>query len=894
VRGTSAPIAPVDRVLRDGSTVRIRPATPADRVRVERYLIELSPESRRLRFHSSVVDVGEIAAQAVDVHPPKHLTLLALTGGDEGTVVGGAQYFRTDGSRAEVSVSVSDRVQRRGLGSLLLGQLAESARDHGITTFLAEVLPENHPMIAVFRASGFSPRIRALPGSIEITIPTTLTDDAARHFEDRDIEAAANAVRSFLVPDVIAVIGASRDPGAIGGRLFLNLLEGRFHGVVYPVNPRAAAVQGVAAFRSVLDIPVAVDLAFIAVPAAQVLAVARTCAQKGVRALVVISAGFAEIGGDGPQRERELLEVCRASGMRLIGPNCMGIVNTDPEVGLNGTFATTVPVEGRVGFLSQSGAVGLAVMDQTAKLGLGLSQFVSVGNKADISGNDILSYWAQDPRTDVVLLYLESFGNPKRFARLARRIGARKPIVAVKSGRSPAGIRAAASHTAAIVASDMALDALFRQNGVIRTDTLEEMLDVAAILAHQPAPTGNRVGIITNAGGLAVQCADAAEARGLMVPRFSEATSAELARALPPEASTEDPVDMIASAGGAEYAEAIRVVARSGEVDALVVIYIPPMAAHAPEVARNIAEAVGSLDRTIPVITAFMSARGVPDELRAGSVGIPSFAFPEQAAIALAHTAAYGRWRHRPEGTVVTFGDGRADEAAGILAVALGRGSAWLEPEEIERLLACYGIATPATERAASPAEAGEAARRLGGRVVLKAIGPVHKTDVGGVRLHLAGADEVSTEAAAMARRLAEVGEPLEGFLVQEEIDGGVEMLVGVAVDPRFGPVVACGAGGIEAELLNDVAVRVSPLTDLDAREMIRSLATYPRLDGYRGAPKADVPALEELVLRVSAMAESHAEIVEMDCNPVMVLPRGAVVVDARVRIEPVRSGRDH
>ncbi|HEX9300334.1 MAG TPA: GNAT family N-acetyltransferase, partial [Actinomycetota bacterium] len=394
MRGTSAPIAPVDRVLRDGSTVRIRPATPADRVRVERYLIELSPESRRLRFHSSVVDVGEIAAQAVDVHPPKHLTLLALTGGDEGTVVGGAQYFRTDGSRAEVSVSVSDRVQRRGLGSLLLGQLAESARDHGITTFLAEVLPENHPMIAVFRASGFSPRIRALPGSIEITIPTTLTDDAARHFEDRDIEAAANAVRSFLVPDVIAVIGASRDPGAIGGRLFLNLLEGRFHGVVYPVNPRAAAVQGVAAFPSVLDIPVAVDLAFIAVPAAQVLAVARTCAQKGVRALVVISAGFAEIGGDGPQRERELLEVCRASGMRLIGPNCMGIVNTDPEVGLNGTFATTVPVEGRVGFLSQSGAVGLAVMDQTAKLGLGLSQFVSVGNKADISGNDILSYWA--------------------------------------------------------------------------------------------------------------------------------------------------------------------------------------------------------------------------------------------------------------------------------------------------------------------------------------------------------------------------------------------------------------------------------------------------------------------------------------------------------------------
>ena len=391
------------------------------------------------------------------------------------------------------------------------------------------------------------------------------------------------------------------------------------------------------------------------------------------------------------------------------------------------------------------------------------------------------------------------------------------------------------------MASDTALDALFRQNGVIRTDTLEEMLDVAAVLAHQPAPTGNRVGIITNAGGLAVQCADAAEARGLTVPRFSEATSAALARALPPEASTEDPVDMIASAGGAEYAEAIRVVARSGEVDALVVIYIPPMASQAPDVARHIAEAVGSLDRTIPVITAFMSARGVPDELRAGSVGIPSFAFPEQAAIALAHTATYGQWRHRPEGKVVTFEDTRADEAAAILSAALGRAGSWLEPEEVERLLGCYGIRTPATERAASPRER-EAARRLGGASSSRRSGPCTRRTSAGCASTWSGAEEVSAEAAAMARRLDEAGEPLEGFLVQEEIEGGVEMLVGVAVDPHFGPVVACGAGGVEAELLNDVAVRVSPLTDLDAREMIRSLATYPRLDGYRGAPKADVP----------------------------------------------------
>ena len=414
-----------------------RPATLKDRERVEAYLIDLSPESRRLRFHSTVVDVGEIAAQAVEVDPASHVTLLALTGGDEGTVVGGAQYFRIDDTRAEVGVSVSDRVQRRGLGSLLIGQLAEAARDNGITTFLAEVLPENHPMIAVVRASGFTPRIRALPGSIEITIPTTLTEDAARLFEDRDISAAANAVRSFLVPEVIAVIGASRDPGAIGGRLFLNLLEGRFHGVVYPVNPRATAVQGSPRSRAFSRF----RLRSIS-PSSRFRPL--TCSpsrvnapRRGARARRDLR-GVRGDGGEGPQRERALLEVCRASGMRLIGPNCMGIVNTDPEVGLNGTFATTVPVEGRVGFLSQSGAVGLAVMDQTARLGLGLSEFVSVGNKADISGNDILSFWADDARTDVVLLYLESFGNPKRFARLARRIGARKPIIAVKSGRSPA------------------------------------------------------------------------------------------------------------------------------------------------------------------------------------------------------------------------------------------------------------------------------------------------------------------------------------------------------------------------------------------------------------------------------------------------------------------------
>jgi acetyl coenzyme A synthetase (ADP forming)-like protein len=879
--------SPVDTVLRDGSTVRIRAARPDDRVRVEEYLIDLSPESRRLRFLSPSVDVGKVAATAVDVTPHEHVTLLALSGGEHGVVVGGAQYFRIEGTaRAEMSVSVADRFQGRGLGSILIGRLAEVGRDQGIEAFVADVLPENHRMIAVFRESGFAPQIRALPGEIEVTIPTLLTEDAARHFEEREIHASANAVRSFLAPETVAVVGASRDPVSIGGRLFRNLLDSNFHGVVYPVNPSAAAVHGVAAFSSVLEVPGSIDVAFIVVPAARVTGVARQCAEKGVHGLIVISAGFAEIGGDGPGMQRELLEICHASGMRLIGPNCMGIINTDPAISLNGTFASSKPMEGRVGFLSQSGAVGLAVMDQTSRLGLGLSGFVSVGNKADISGNDLLSYWETDDRTDVLLLYLESFGNPQRFAHLARRIGKRKPIVAVKSGRSAAGMRAAASHTAAMLASDTALDTLFRQNGVIRTDTLEEMLDVATFLAHQPAPKGSRVGIVTNAGGLAVQCADAAEARGLTVPVFSAATQAELARSLPPEAASANPVDMIASAEGADYAKAITLVARSGEVDALVVIYIPPLASQTAEIARHIAEAVDALRGEIPVIAAFMTARGVPDELRSGSVRIPSYAFPEQAAIALARAASYGAWRERPEGRVRRFSDIREDEAAGILSEALSRGAGWLEPSEVEHLLRCYGVGMARTERTADAETAGNAADRLGGSVVLKAIGPLHKTDVGAVRLHLRGPVEVSEAAADMSERLAANDIFVEGFLVQEQIEEGVEVLVGVAADPRFGPVVACGAGGIAAELLKDVAVRVTPLTVEDAHDMIRELSTFPLLDGYRGAPKADVAALEDVVLRIGAMAQAHPEIVEMDCNPVMVLPRGAVVVDVRARIE--------
>jgi acetate---CoA ligase (ADP-forming) len=884
-----------DVVLRDGSTVRVRPARLDDLTRVEDYLIRLSPETRRLRFWSLAIDVGSLARTIVDIDYATHLTLLVLHGGDEGRMIGGAQYIRMDGGRAEISLSVTDEFQGRGIGSILLGQLAQEGALHDITTFVAEVLPENHGMINVFRASGFTVSIRAMPGSIEVEFPIRLTDEAVDQFEHRETEAAVNAMRTFLSPRSVAVIGASRDASSIGGRLFHNLLMSEFHGPVYPVNPGAAVVHGVAAYPTVTAVPGEVDVAFVVVPAAHVADVAHECGAKGVRGLVVISAGFAEIGGVGPARQEDIVRICRAYGMRIIGPNCMGIVNTSDEIRLNGTFATVYPPRGRVSFLSQSGALGLAVMQYATEVGVGLSSFVSVGNKADISGNDLVAYWDEDPDTDVALLYLESFGNPRRFARLARDVGRRKPIIAVKSGRSAAGARAAASHTGALLAaSDVTVDALFRQSGVIRTDTLGEMFDVATILANQPPPKGDRVAIVTNAGGLGILCADSCEANGLKVQPLSQATQNKLRRFLPAEASIGNPIDMIASATGDDYARAIRTVAADPEIDAMIVIYIPPEIIKAPEIGRAITGAITQIDGRIPVATTWMSTKGLPTEFPGGA-RIPSFAFPEQAAIAMARAARYGAWRDRPAGTIPHFPDTRGDEAFAIIANVLGRGdTGWLSSEEVERLLDCYGLRTARSERAATPEEAGAIAARIGSAVALKAMGPdiVHKTEVGAVALGLTGPGAMADAARAMAERVEGAGATLDGFLVQEMIDQGVEMLVGVAHDPVFGPVVACSAGGTSVELVHDVAVRVTPITDLDASEMVRSLRTFPLLDGFRGARKADVPALEEVILRVSALVENHPSIAEMDCNPVMVLPRGAVVVDARVRVEAVPPPR--
>jgi acetate---CoA ligase (ADP-forming) len=651
-------------------------------------------------------------------------------------------------------------------------------------------------------------------------------------------------------------------------------------------------VQSVLAYKSVLDVPGPVDLAVLVVPAPSVVQAARECATKGVRAIVVISAGFAETGPEGARRQRELLRVCRAAGMRLIGPNCLGIVNTDPQVGLDATFGPIVPLPGRVGFLSQSGALGLAIIDYANALGLGLSSFVSVGNKADISGNDLLSYWEQDDRTGLVLLYLESFGNPRKFARIARRVARTKPVLAVKSGRSAAGARASSSHTGALLAaSDVTVDALFDQAGVIRTDSLAELFDVASLLANQPIPAGRRVGIVTNAGGPGIMCADACEAGGLQIVELSPRLQARLREGLPAEAAVANPVDMLASAPAEHYRRTVELVAASGEVDAVIVIFIPPLRTDPAEVARAVRDAAATAG-PVPVLSVVMSASDLPVEPDGPGPRLPRFRFPEDAARALVRAVEYGSWRRRPEGQVPELPEAHRDEAAALLAAALadGPGPRWLAPAEVARLLACYGVLVADWRLAGSPEEAGAAAAELGGPVALKAVAPrlVHKTEAQAVRLGLTGAEQVQVAAREMAEQVAAEGYPVDGFLVQRMVGDGVELLVGVVHDASFGPVIACGAGGTAVELLKDVAVRITPLTDRDAAEMVRSLATFPLLDGYRGAAKADVAALEDLLLRVGALVEAHPEVAELDCNPVKVLPDGAVVVDARIRVEAV------
>ena len=869
-----------DVVLRDGSTLRLRPVRPDDGEGLCELHDRLSRESLYFRHFATSSSSAPEVSRLLRADHDNEFVLVAESGE---RLSGVASYSRnpTSPERAEVAFAIADALQGRGVGTRMLETLADIARDHHIRTFDAYVLRDNERMKDVFVDSGFEVERRLEGGVFHVVLSLEHTVAYEAKAAERSRVAATASMKHVFEPGTVAVVGANRERGKIGSEILHNLVAGGFRGRLFAIHPSASAIDGVAAHPRVTMIPGDVDLAVICVPSAQVSAVVDDCITKGVKALVVISAGFAETGAAGRALERQILDKVRHAGIRMVGPNCMGIINTDPAVRLNATFSPVTPIEGRVAFSTQSGALGLAILDYVQRLNLGLSTFASVGNKADVSGNDLIQYWAEDPRTDVILLYLESFGNPRRFGQIARRVAEKKPIVAVKSGRSTAGARAASSHTGALTTSDAMTDALFHQAGIIRTATLEELFDVAALLAHQPVPAGPRVAVLTNAGGPGIMAADACEAYGLQLPALDDRTVAGLRAFLPEAASVGNPVDLLASASPEQYGRAVTLLLADGHVDSLLVIFIPPLVTKADEVARAIVAA--SAGSTKPILANFISARGAPPEI----APIPSYTFPESAVAALARVTGYGAWRRRSLGTVPQFADVRPDVVRSVIDRAMVRGGGWLTPSEVETLVTAVGISTASARLVTTIEEAIREAAAIGYPVVLKAVGPeiLHKTDVGGVVLDIVDDAALRDAFRSLTSR---VGAAMTAALVQRMVPGGVELLIGALVDPTFGPVVACGSGGVLVDLLRDTVFRLHPLTDVDAAEMVESFKGVALLRGYRGRPVADERAVVEALLRVSALLEICPEIHELDMNPLKVLDSGVRAVDVRVRV----SGR--
>jgi acetyl coenzyme A synthetase (ADP forming)-like protein len=869
-------VGAVDVILRDGSTLRLRPPQAADAGALEEFFSGLSEHSFYLRFHGVRRVDRRLVEHFLD---PDWRDRGVLVGVAAEQIVAVAEFMRLRDERsAEVAFAVADEFQARGIGTRLLEQLAQRAAAAGIERFVAEVLPENQAMLKVFQDAGFDVVRELESGEIEVRFPIAATETYRERVDERDHQAVTASLRPFFAPRSLAVVGASRRRGSIGGELFRNVLAADFQGSAYPVNREGEPVGGVRGYSSLDELPEVVDLAVICLPGKHVLESAEAALERGIKGLCVISSGFAEVGAEGLERQEQLLALVRSHGGRLVGPNCLGIAI--PPLGLNATFGPRPLPSGPIAFSSQSGALGLALLEKATERRLGFSAFVSVGNKADVSSNDLLEWWEDDPASELVLLYLESFGNPGKFSRLARRVARRKPILALKAGTTRAGAKAASSHTAALAGSDAAVEALFHQAGVLRARNLEDLVDAAALLSSQPLPRGRRVGVLTNAGGLGILCADACEAAGLELPEPSEETRAALSGLFPAEASLANPVDMLGSATAETYAAAIPPLLADKRLDALIVLFVPPVVVGAEEVAATIRDTVSGVGTDKPVLAVVMSADGTPAALLESDSPVATFPYPESAAGALGLAAARSEWLRRPAGDVPAL-DG-IDRAAARRVVE-EQGEGWLAPEQTRRLLEAYGVPLVAERAAESSEDALAAARELGFPVVVKtAAAGAHKTERGGVALDLRDEEQV---AAAVER----IGVPV---IVQSFVSGGAELLAGVVQDPVFGPLVAFGPGGVLAELIGDAAFRLAPLSAVDTHELVDTGKAGRLVRGFRGAPPADADALTDLLHRLSALAEDLPEVAELDLNPVIGLPERCVVVDARVRVEPAGPRR--
>jgi acyl-CoA synthetase (NDP forming)/GNAT superfamily N-acetyltransferase len=846
-----------DVVAADGGIVHLRPILPTDADALERFHAGLSERTRYLRFFGPHPRISQRELERFTVVDHRTRVAFVCLLGDEIVAVGRYEGLGGDPvESAEVAFVARDEHQGRGLGSILLEHLAAAARENGVRRFEAEVLVENHGMVRVFRQAGYQVSRAFADGVLHLEFDVDPTERSLAVRDSREQRAEARSVHNALHPTSVAVIGASTDPSKIGHAVLANLLRGNFTGPVFPVNPDARSVRGVRAYASVTDIPDPVDLAVIAIPAAGIDQVMDDCLAKGVTTLVVVSAGFADAGETEPQRH--LVTQARAHGMRVIGPNALGVANTDPDVRLNATLAPDVPGRGRVGFFSQSGALGIAILAAAHERGLGLSTFVSAGNRADLSGNDLLQYWQTDAATDVVLLYLETFGNPRKFARLARRLARTKPIVAVKSGRHTGPVRALADRGVAI--DDASVRALFEQAGVIRVETLTELFDTALLLAYQPLPDGTRVAVVGNSTALGVLVTDALLDEG-MEPAG-------------------EAVDVGVGAAPEAFAAAA---AKAGtDADALVVVFVPPVATPGATYARALREAVADLGK--PVVAVFLAAEGVPAELAvpgedgtpaAGSV--PSYPSPERAAGALARVSRYARWRATPPGDF-TAPEGLDTATARALVEGWGEGP--LTDERSVELLACYGIDLVAFRRVTGVEAAVAAAGELGYPVALKATGDRwrHRTDQAGIRLDLGAPAGVRRAHDDLVRVTG-----TDEMYVQRMAPKGVSCVLEIVDDPSFGSLLAFGLSGTASELLGDRAFRVVPVSDADAAALVRAPRAAPLLAGYGGAEPTDLDALSDLVRRVGRIAEDLPEVRALTLDPVLAAPGGVAVTGARI-----------
>ena len=697
---------------------------------------------------------------------------------------------------------------------------------------------------------------------------------------------AAARLAPLLAPSTIAVIGASRRVSTIGHQILENLISYGFAGAVYPVNPHAQSICAIRAYPSIADVPDPVDMAVIVVPKEQVLDIAEQCGRAHVKGLVVITAGFREIGDEGAARESKLMEIVRTHGMRMIGPNCMGVVNADPAVSMNATFATAMPPFGHSAFVSQSGALGLSVLDYAQEYGIGISQFVSVGNKPDVSVNDLLVEWESDPTINVILMYVENFGNPRRFLEIASRITKVKPIIVVKSGRSRAGALAASSHTGALAVDDIAVDAMLTQAGVLRASSVEELFEMAIGFGALAMPRSRRTAVLTNAGGPGILAADALVMYGLQLAELGEATIASLRPLFPAEASIRNPLDMIASATPAGYKAALTALLADPGVDAAVPIFVPPFGVKQEDVAEAIASAAAT-QPTKPVFAVLMGREGLPlgrAELR--KAGIPAYIFPESAARALSAINRQVEWAARPAANPAPLDVDRA-AARAILDGATRDGRESLTEFESLALLRTYGIPVAESQLVAQEGDLAAAGLALGYPLAMKLVSPdvSHKTDVGGVRLGIATEAQLRAEYHELMRTVREraPGAKVNGVLIQQMVSDGRETIVGISRDPSFGSLVMFGLGGIFVEALQDVIFRMTPIDDAQALEMIRGIRGARVLAGMRGAPPVDHSALAAAVRRIAQLGADFPQILELDVNPLLAMAHGAIAVDARV-----------